>query len=261
MGRTMVDQERESRGLYAPFWDSYAETWEATFGDRHAWPGDEWGDPVVWEQTFALLFRAAGVSGWRRAVEIGPGSGKYTIAVLENSPAIVRAYDVSARFLDVCRRRCSVWIEAERLGLHRLGTERADQMLADLRMAGWRRAVDAFYSIDAMVHVDLQYLIAYLLTAGLALRPGGKLILTLANAASEQGFAKLVDDIRWQYPLQGRPSAKFEWLSPDLVRSVLQRLGFSIDRIEDTGRDLFLAASLDDPTACTGLEGYLLTGD
>jgi SAM-dependent methyltransferase len=254
----MADQENKSRGLYAPVWDDYAETWTATFGDRHAWPGDEWGDPASWAKTFDLLFRAAGVSGWQRAVEIGPGSGKYTIGVLENSPATVRAFDVSAKFLDVCRRRCEGWIRNERLSLHLLGIERADQMLVDLQAAGWRGVVDGFYSIDAMVHVDLQCVIAYMLTAGLVLRPGGKLILTLADATSELGFAKLVDDIRWHFPLQGQPSAKFEWMSPDLVRSVLHRLGFTIDLLENTGRDLYLVASLSDPDASSALEGNLL---
>jgi len=256
----LPDHDSKPNGLYAPVWDDYAENWAAAHGDRYAWPGDEWGNPAWWAHTFDLLFRAAGVSDWQRAVEIGPGSGKYTISVLENSSTTIRAYDVSARFLDVCRRRCDRWIRDERLSLHLLGIERADQMLVDLRAAGWRGVVDAVYSIDAMVHVDLQYLVAYVLTAGLVLKPGGKLILTLADATSELGFAKLLEDIRWHYPLQGRPSAKFEWLSPDLVRSVLQRLGFAIELLVNPGRDLYLIASLSDPTAAAALEDHLRAG-
>ena len=62
--------------------------------------------------------------------------------------------------------------------------------------AGWRGQVDAVYSIEAMVHVDLQYLMAYLLTAAAALRPEGKLIMTLATMNSDHGFGKLLRDVR-----------------------------------------------------------------
>jgi cyclopropane fatty-acyl-phospholipid synthase-like methyltransferase len=144
------------------------------FGAGRAWVGDEWGTPAGWRQTFTELFRPADVAAWRHAVELGPRSGKYTIPVLEASGAAVRAYDVSPAFLDSCARRCREWITTGYLTLRHLPGVRADELLQDLRHAGWTdRRVDAVYSIDAMVHVDLQYLIAYLLTATLVLDPTG----------------------------------------------------------------------------------------
>jgi 16S rRNA A1518/A1519 N6-dimethyltransferase RsmA/KsgA/DIM1 with predicted DNA glycosylase/AP lyase activity len=62
-------------------------------------------DSEHWERTFLRLFVRADVSEWKRAIEIGPGSGKYTKKVLGASSAVVRAYDVSEKFLSVCQTR------------------------------------------------------------------------------------------------------------------------------------------------------------
>jgi hypothetical protein len=135
-------------------------------------------------------------------------------------------------------------------------------MLADLSAAGWRREVDAVYSIDAMVHVDFQYLVAYLLTASLVLRPGGRLVLTLADATTSLGFRKLLEDIRPFYPAQTDPSivGKFEWLGPEVVRATLLRLGFEVDVLNQNYRDMFLIAALRRPRLGQPLERYLAAG-
>jgi hypothetical protein len=230
---------------YAGQWDRYVE--------RHSsdeWPGDEWGKPDSWEAVFGELFRPH-VAGWQKAVEIGQGSGKYTLKVLAESEATIRAYDVSERFLEKCAQRCREPIEAGRLSLHRITAE-PGQMLSEL--ADWRREIDAFYSIDAMVHVDLQYLIVYLLTAALSLRQGGKLILTLADATTPLGFKKLLADIKtFRSDLLG----KFEWLSPDIVRTTLLRLGFDADLMQEVGNGLSVVATLRRPRMAEPFEQYL----
>jgi SAM-dependent methyltransferase len=257
--------ERSRAGsVYGRYWDYYVESWEDLHSDggRLEWPGDEWGHPEGWEGLYRSMFVPAGVAGWERAVEIGPGSGKYTLKVIESSSAVIRGYDVSAKFLEICDSRCAEDIRRERLSLHLLGGLDPDEMLTDLRSCGWERRVDAFFSINSMVHVDLQYLIVYLITAGLTLRPGGRLVLTLANAVSDLGFEKLVRDIAWTFPVQGRPlgSGKFEWLGPEIALSLLPRLGFEIDELDDRGRDLALAASLTDPARSESLRAALVGG-
>jgi SAM-dependent methyltransferase len=249
------------KNIYARQWDAYvnafAEINSAT-SRRVDWPGDEWGTPEGWKELYEELFVPAGVKVWQRAVEIGPGSGKYTVKVLADSPAVVRAYDVSAEFLKVCETRCNKAIREDRLSLHLLNSEQPDQMLTDIVNCGWKRTIDAFYSIDSMVHVDLQYLIAYLITAGQVLRPGGKLILTLADATSEAGFRKLVEDINPFYYTQGRPSGKFEWLSPDMIRSILSRLGFELEYMDGSKRDVHVIASLANLERADSFDKYLL---
>src|SRR5262249_8482932 len=157
-----------------------------------------------------------GVHDWQRAVEIGPGSGKYTLRVLAGSPAVVRAYDISPQFLKVCEARCERLITEGRLSLQLLNGITTDQMLADLSERGWSRTVDAVFSIDAMVHVDLQYLIVYLITAALVLKPGGKVIMTLADVTTDANFNQMLDEISFTYPGQANPigTSKFEWISP-----------------------------------------------
>jgi hypothetical protein len=53
------------------------------------------------------------------------------------------------------------------------------------------------------------------------------------------------------YPLQGVPSAKFEWLCPEMVQQVLERLGFSVQFLSpfssiEVDRDLYVIATLVD---------------
>jgi hypothetical protein len=89
-----------------------------------------------------------------------------------------------------------------------------------------------------MVHVDLQYLIVYLITAGLVLKPGGKVIMTLADVTTDANFNQMLEEISFTFPGQSNPmgTSKFERISPDILRSVLPRLGFAIDRL-DTPRN------------------------
>ena len=245
------------RSFYGKQWDAYVEQWDR---DGLRWPGDEWGDAELWDRVFQQLFVAGEVDRWEQAVEVGPGSGKYTLKVLEHSPATLRAYDVSARYLEVCRERCAEHVESGRLNLHELAGTRPDEMLSDLEP--WRRKVDGFYSIDAMVHVDLQYLIAYLVTAAVVLKPNGKLIMTVANAASERGFGALLDCIWRHYPSQVNPlrPGKYEWLSPDLVESILLRLGFELDHLETNEHEdvILLLATLTRPELGDELERFIL---
>jgi SAM-dependent methyltransferase len=228
------------------FWDRYVDEWEgAVDAEELEWPGDEWGTPTLWRRSFDGLFVPAGANEWQRAVEVGQGSGKYTMKVLESSQAAVRAYDVSPEFLRTCEERCRAMVESGRLSLHLLDSPDPGQILSELEDCGWRREVDCFYSMDAMVHVDLQVLIVYLITAAAALKPGGKLILTLADVTREAGFERLVSNINRNY-LQDSPG-RFKWLGPDVVRSVLDNAGFTVDVLGQAGLYMAVVASLARP--------------
>jgi SAM-dependent methyltransferase len=240
-------------------WDRYVKTWhQGEQGSGLDWPGDEWGTPQYWDWLYEQLFLPSGVQGWERALEIGPGSGKYTLKVMADSAASLRAYDVSPQFLAVCEERCQDQLAEGRLSLHLLDSDRADQMLSELTECGWKRRLDGFFSIDAMVHVDLQDLIVYLLTAGAVLKPGGSLILTVANATTEIGFKKLVEDIAFYY--RNDVPGKFEWISPEIVESMLPRLGFRLERIITDGADprsILFAATLAEPYLADEMARYL----
>src|SRR5262249_1279309 len=139
MSRDEAAQKTESAkkaGGYGAYWDYYVDNWETyhqSDGANLKWAGDEWGNPQGWEGLYQELFSASGVAQCQRVVEIGPGSGKYTLKVLESSPCRIRAYDVSQRFLTVCETRCREWTERQRLSLHLLHAVRPNELLEDLR--------------------------------------------------------------------------------------------------------------------------------
>jgi hypothetical protein len=112
-------------------------------------------------------------------------------------------------------------IEEHRVEPALIKAQKSAELLDYLRNKMLVRKLDAFFSIDAMVHVDLQFLVVYFITAALTLKENGLMIMTLANAVSQNGFKHLLDGAKPYYPLQGKPTAKFEYLSPDIVDLVL----------------------------------------
>jgi SAM-dependent methyltransferase len=244
--------------IYRRQWDDYAANWRTYIAEwrpdlaasKDAWPGDEWGDEDSWRDIFKSMFVDHGVADWKHCVEIGAGSGKYTELVLNTSKADVIAFDVSKKFIEVLSDRMKESINEGRLASVLLRGQRSNEMFEEINRRGLVRKIDAMYSIDAMVHVDLQYLMAYLVTAALVLKRDGYLIMTLANALSTHGFEGLLYDTSYYYCMQGKPSSKFEWLSVDLVRRLLRRLGFVVNFVFPQGgnhatqRDMCVVATL-----------------
>lgn len=227
-------------------WDRYVEEWTGK-----GWPGDEWGTPATWDAVYRRYF--VGVESWDKAVEIGPGSGKYTEKVLQSPGVAVRGYDVSRRYLAKCAERCRPHVESGRLDLRLIDTSTPRFMLDDL--SDWKRQVDALYSIGVMVHIDLLYLMPYLVTAAAVLKPGGKLIATFGNPTTERGFQQLLADIKHFW---NNPGGKYEWLGGCVVESLLPRLGFEIETLnEPDGINVAVVASVVDPEVGDELTRHL----
>ena len=76
--------------------------------------------------------------------------------------------------------------------------------------------------------------------------------MTLANAISQNGFKHLLNGAKPYYSLQGKATAKFEYLSPDMVDLVLGQMGFHVTYAKpfgtgvDVDRDLYVVARLVD---------------
>lgn len=233
----------EHGNIYQQHWDYYARNMRR---DDGKWPGDEWGTPESWDGLFQKLFLDHGAADWKTCVEIGPGSGKYTIRLLDKSDAQVLAADISPGYQEVFKERIkSVGLESRVDTL--LLNNRSATLRKGIEKKDWSNKLDALYSIDAMVHVDLQFVIAYLVTAADCLKVGGRLVMTLSNVCSDRGFDKLIRDTKAIFNRMNSHTAKFEWMSPDQVRSLLPRLGFRIDMLDTSGRDILLAATLIEP--------------
>lgn len=221
---------------YADYWDGYVRHFpkrKGAYGEHVEWPGDEWGTPQNWKLLFSDLFLTKIDAAPKTAIEIGPGAGKYTLLFLDAYPAVrVLALDVSRAYMQILEERCAGQIAAGRLHTALIDEDHRAVTNVAARNGIGSGELDVLFSIDAMVHVDLQYLMAYWISARELLRPGGKLIMTVADATREGGFTKLVNDVPRLFPMQGRASDKFEWLCPQLVESVLGRLGFTVEAPE-----------------------------
>jgi SAM-dependent methyltransferase len=221
-----MSDQTGSAGPFARAWDDYvARAVPAT----SRWPGDEWGDEAQWQAVFARLFVPFGVDGWRRAIEIGPGGGKYTELVLRAGSGEVAALDVSPAFQRAC---------AQRLGEH-VGSGRLRPLLIDERDPdaveraaaglGWIGSVDAVFAIDTLVHLTATQIAALLLSATRVLRPGGVFLGTFADATSARGQDKLLADVDRVVRAGGDPSSGcFHWLAPQVLRGLARRCGYEV---------------------------------
>jgi hypothetical protein len=157
--------------------------------------------------------------------------------------ATIRAVDVSAAYLDVLRERLAGPVAVGRVVPDLVDADHGG-LLRRLRTVDWVDRVDCVCAFDSLVHVDLQYMMGYLLTAAEVLRIGGVLAIMVADATSAAGFEKLVRDVRRVWPFQGRICQKFEWVGPDILANILSRLGFEERLHRSHGATLHVVASL-----------------
>lgn len=102
-------------------------------------------------------------------------------------------------------------------------------------------------SFDAMIHIGLHILFVYRFSASRILRPGVVLAMSVADACSELGFMKLIDNTPGVYKLRGNAGGHFMWISKGITESILPRLGFDVSFAKGNDRDLFFSAILVDP--------------
>jgi len=246
----------EPARCYAEWWDAHAPR---AIAPR---PGRPPAGAVL-----DRLLRPAEVESWRRAIEIGPGDARYTAEVLRANPAMkLTVFDVSDRIMQAAAARLPEAVAEGRLGFLPIDPLHPDGMLAAFEREHLAREVDAVFSLDALIHVDLQYLVAYWLNAALLLRPGGWLVFGVADATTEAGFARLMAELPAAYANPGQASDRLEYLSFGLIRPLLERFGFEVtyaghgSAADLGGRDLHVVAQLVRPEAAEALRGHLSTG-
>lgn len=233
---------------YADDWDEYVKNsskysrMEPTNKGRMdlIYPGDEWGTPEEWavfSNRFLKPFLPDDLSGI--AVEIGQGSGKYTLEIVDKTSQII-CIDVSEEFMKIAKERLKSYSEQDRVHFELLKLQNCNEIVNLLRKRNLIGKIDLFFSIDSMVHVELHTLIAYFINAAKCLKVGGHMTMGVASCANNAGFARLLDETPWCYGGM-RPSHQFYFLSKDIIYLVLEKLGFEIV-LFDEQRDINFVA-------------------
>ncbi|GAB5449583.1 class I SAM-dependent methyltransferase [Gymnodinialimonas sp.] len=262
--------ERDDKSAYAETWDRYVkedfvriqsdrpktprdlQRWQVlnTSDDSYAWPGDEWGDAAAVDHILkTCVFDPIGQETPVHICELASGAGRFTVPVLSRWPDVkIDCFDVSQAFLDQMHLRFEGPIADGRLETHLLGSNPTGmfETLANKRLT---RRVDAVFSFDAMVHVELHSLAVYMLTAAFALRPGGLLAMNVADATNANGLEKLLCNAPVGFQLGGSVGPQFQFTSPEIVSKLLHSMGFEHTFHDLNGRDLFIVAHLRDVDA------------
>lgn len=211
---------------------------------EYHWPGDEWGDRA---SALALFNAAVDLEAADHLIEIGSGSGRYTQLALEClKPSRLLSFDVSPAFEKALRDRFNGPVKAGQIETYQIDANPRG-IVDKVRERGLIGQIDALYSFDALVHVDLHTVFIYWLSATKLLREGGRLAMNVADASSDHGFQKLIHDAPGAFKRQGNAGPHFMWIGPDIVESCLTKLGFAVEFPEGNGRDLSIRATLVDP--------------
>jgi len=233
---------------YADDWDEYVKHFseyskkEPTNIGRTdlRYPGDEWGTPKEWAayaDSFLKPYLPEDLSGI--AVEIGPGSGKYTLEVVDKVKRMI-CFDVSKEFMKIAKDRLSQYIAQGKVEFELLELWDCNEIVSSLKGKNLLGKVHLFFSVDSMVHVELHTLIAYFINAAKSLRLGGHMTMGVASVTNEKGFNRLLEEMPWCYGGM-RPSHQFYFLSKDIVHFITEQLGFEIV-LFDEQRDINFVA-------------------
>jgi ubiquinone/menaquinone biosynthesis C-methylase UbiE len=192
------------------------------WGTEHDWAedGDEWsgmaaycGQPYSeWKEELVETFMASLPSG-RRALEIGPGHGRWT-EYLAPEAETVALVDINQSCLDSCRDRFRDCLNVS----YHLTDDSCLPFLAE-------SSIDFVWSFDAFVHMEPEVVHGYLAELGRVLAPGGCAVLH--HAGRPDWLLRLAPIVR----SMGRPGR------------VLQRLAI-LHRLHDDGYRSYVSARL-----------------
>lgn len=247
-----------SDDTYSAVWDRYQEEVFPGIKSRRnaraqqrnepliAWGGEEWGFEPAVADIIDKTFPHYPAGTKLKLVEIGGGAGRFTVPILRRYPgAELLAFDVSPVYLGALGERLKAEGLLERANLHRLDDD-PDTMGRAIASKGLVGNVDIVFSYDAMVHVDLPTLMVYFMTAGMTLKPGGSIVMSVADPTTDEGGAQLRRSCRRIYSEMGRPSVKFIYSSRESIRAALDGIGFETTFLSGNGRDLYFSSKLAD---------------
>src|SRR2546421_4520070 len=123
--------------------------------------GDEWTLSPEWKESLVRLVLRKYIPTGKTVLEIGPGAGRWTEFLLPMSASLI-GVDISQKCVDLCREKFRAGGNAKFLVTPGNSLEGA----AD-------QSVDAIWSFDVFVHIDIQDVAGYVREFRRVLRPGG----------------------------------------------------------------------------------------
>lgn len=225
------------------------------------WPGDEWADAALQATTFKRILGDTETHRWQNVVEFGPGAGKYTRLILEETPARVLAYEISAAFVDVLEQRFATAMTDGRFQVRHVDWWENDGLLRDFKPRG--APADLVFAIDVFMMMDFQTVLVYLLSAACMLKPGGRLFATFADGSSESGWDRMLRDAGRHSAFDDSPCTRFHWVDAGMLEKVLPHLGFGALKMSHGPADgldiarIYVDATLVDPQRARALADVL----
>jgi ubiquinone/menaquinone biosynthesis C-methylase UbiE len=156
--RKLIDLERKNNlpGYNVP--SAAPDLW-----DLLSWKkgGEEWTVSADWKQSVIYDILLKYIAPGKTILEIGPGAGRWT-EVLQPMAEVLIAVDISPKAIDLCRKK---FASAGNVQLY-LTNDSTLGFIAD-------NSIDAVWSFDVFVHINLPETDRYLAEIRRVLKPGG----------------------------------------------------------------------------------------
>ncbi|MGE0464111.1 MAG: class I SAM-dependent methyltransferase [Vicinamibacterales bacterium] len=209
-----------STNRYATDWNAYSAAWDQQYAGRYRHLGDEWCDDGTADRAHERRVMGL-VEPWlrpgTRALEIGPGGGKWTVRLAPRVHSLL-VFDVADAMLDRTRARC----QAE-------GLENAAFVLGDgSGLTGVADAsLDLVFSYDVFVHIALEDTVAYVDELARVLAPGGVAIIHHAVAETAASWDRIESHNDW-YRDRNHTLGQYYYHSREGLRRAYERAGFEM---------------------------------
>lgn len=205
---------------YATDWNTYSAFWDEQYGGRYQHLGDEWCDDGTADRAHERRVMGL-VEPWlhsgTRALEIGPGGGKWTVRLAPRVSSLV-VFDVAEAMLERTKRRCEA--EGFRHVSFVLGDGNALSGLAD-------ESLDLVFSYDVFVHIALEDTVAYIDDLARVLTPGGVAIVHHAVAGTNASWDRIESHNDW-YRDRGNTLGQYYYHCREALCRGYERAGFEI---------------------------------
>lgn len=219
------ERERdESPSRYEAMWDEYSRFWDAEpYFRRFRFLGDEWG-PDEWVRQIVGAYAAPYLRPESRALEIGPGGGRYTVRLAPLCFELA-CVDVSGEMLARLERRLAHYghVAYEKGNGRDLG-------------AFPEKSVDFVFAFNVFVQLEIEDVYGYLLEIERVLSPGGAASIHYASLSSEEGFAYFLSQ-RERWAADPGQRGRFSMMTLETMNLLAGRAGLVVARNESVGRD------------------------